>query len=92
MKPAPFVRHVPKTLEEVLKILAEVRRRRAAFCQGAEANRASVATHPGSSNDDARYWHKAGIRQCPLSGVKRTWHFAAQMSAFDPKRTSRVVP
>ena len=24
----------------------------------------------------------------PLSGVKRTCHFAAQMSAFDPKRTS----
>ena len=25
--------------------------------------------------------------QCPLLGVNRTWLFAAQMSAFDPKRT-----
>src|SRR5262245_8401073 len=25
---------------------------------------------------------------CPLSGVKRTWRFALQMFAFDPKRTS----
>jgi len=24
---------------------------------------------------------------CPLSGAKRTWLFAPQMSAFDPKRT-----
>ena len=24
---------------------------------------------------------------CPLLGVKRTCHFALQMSAFDPKRT-----
>ena len=28
---------------------------------------------------------------CPLSGVKRTWLFAAQMSAFDPNRTSSRV-
>jgi two-component system, NtrC family, sensor kinase len=27
-------------------------------------------------------------RTCPLSGVKRTWAGAVQMSAFDPKRTS----
>src|SRR5262249_3434390 len=27
--------------------------------------------------------------QCPLSGVKRTWPSAVQMSAFDPKRTCR---
>ena len=26
--------------------------------------------------------------QCPLSGVKRTSLFAAQVSGFDPKRTS----
>src|SRR5262245_34196103 len=26
-------------------------------------------------------------RQCPPSGVKRTWAGAPQMSAFDPKRT-----
>jgi len=25
--------------------------------------------------------------QCPLSGVKRTWPIALQMSAYDPKRT-----
>jgi hypothetical protein len=31
-------------------------------------------------------------RTCPLSGVKRTWRFAAQMSAFDPKRTSELSP
>src|SRR6478752_6556080 len=28
------------------------------------------------------------MAQCPLLGVKRTWPFAAHMSAFDPKRTS----
>jgi uncharacterized MAPEG superfamily protein len=28
-------------------------------------------------------------RTCPLFDVKRTWRFALQMSAFDPKRTSR---
>ena len=28
-------------------------------------------------------------RTCPLSGVKRTWACALQMSAFDPKRTFR---
>ena len=37
---------------------------------------------------DVRYWHKADIaslhRTCPLLGVKRTCHFALQMSAFDP--------
>jgi hypothetical protein len=27
---------------------------------------------------------------CPLSGVKRTFLFALQMSAFDPKRTFEV--
>ena len=27
---------------------------------------------------------------CPLSGVKRTWVIAAQISAFDPKRTWRA--
>ena len=27
---------------------------------------------------------------CPLSGVERTCHFALHMSAFDPKRTSRI--
>jgi hypothetical protein len=26
--------------------------------------------------------------KCPLLGAKRTWLFALQMSAFDPKRTS----
>src|SRR5262249_30317192 len=30
--------------------------------------------------------------KCPLSGVKRTWLFAAQMSAFDPKRTLAQGP
>ena len=29
---------------------------------------------------------------CPLSGVERTWLFAAQMSAFDPKRTLAARP
>jgi hypothetical protein len=30
-------------------------------------------------------------RTCPLSGVKRTWLFAAQMSVNDPKRTSLEI-
>jgi len=29
--------------------------------------------------------------KCPLSGAKRTFLFAAHMSAFDPKRTSALV-
>src|SRR5262249_1179469 len=28
---------------------------------------------------------------CPLSGVKRTWAGALQMSAFDPKRTTKFA-
>ena len=43
---------------------------------------------------DVRYWHLADMRlvhcTCPLSGVKRTCRFALHMSAFDPKRTSRL--
>jgi hypothetical protein len=42
--------------------------------------------------------HLAGrpvTHQCPLSrsllGVKRTWPFALHMSAYDPKRTSRLL-
>jgi hypothetical protein len=31
--------------------------------------------------------HPSSADQCPLSGVKRTWRIAVQMSAFDPKRT-----
>ena len=27
------------------------------------------------------------VRFCLLSGIKRTWLIAAQMSAYDPKRT-----
>ena len=42
-------------------------------------------------HENIRYWHLADIglcrRTCPLLGVKRTWLFAAQMSAYDPKRT-----
>src|SRR5262245_19995988 len=30
-------------------------------------------------------------RTCPLSGVKRTWTIALQMSANDPKRTSQFL-
>jgi hypothetical protein len=30
-------------------------------------------------------------RTCPLSGVKQTCRFAAQMSSFDPKRTSPLT-
>ena len=39
---------------------------------------------------NVRYWHKADIRVAHTMsafGVKRTWLIAAQMSAFDPKRT-----
>ena len=32
--------------------------------------------------------HSRCDHECPLSGVKRTCHFALQMSAYDPKRTS----
>ena len=31
--------------------------------------------------------HPSGPDQCPLLGVKRTCHFAPQMSAYNPKRT-----
>ena len=29
--------------------------------------------------------------QCPVSGVKRTWPIAVQMSANDPKQTSNTT-
>jgi hypothetical protein len=32
--------------------------------------------------------HAVRTAECPLSGVKRTSLFAAQVSGFDPKRTS----
>ena len=35
--------------------------------------------------------HFKRSRECPLLGVKRTCRFALQMSAFDPKRTSRLA-
>ena len=35
--------------------------------------------------------HRLVHRTCLLLGVKRTWRFASQMSAFDPKRTT-VAP
>jgi len=31
--------------------------------------------------------HHGRADQCPLSGVKRTWHDANAMSGYDPKRT-----
>jgi hypothetical protein len=34
--------------------------------------------------------HSLLHRQRPLLGVKRTWCFAAQMSAYEPKRTWRT--
>src|SRR5215471_5017574 len=36
----------------------------------------------------AQSGHENGIRQCPLSGAKRTSGGGASMSACDPKRTS----
>ena len=32
--------------------------------------------------------HSTRADECPLSGVKRTYRFALQMSAYDPKQTS----
>src|SRR6476660_594247 len=34
--------------------------------------------------------HRLVRCKCPLSGVKRTWPFALQMSASDPKRTFKL--
>jgi hypothetical protein len=34
--------------------------------------------------------HSSCAAECPLSGVKRTWSIAVQMSAYDPKRTFRA--
>ena len=34
-----------------------------------------------------RYWHLMDMAPSPLSGVKRTFLLALQMSANDPKRT-----
>ena len=36
----------------------------------------------------AQSGHRLVHCTCPLLGVKRTWPFALQMSAYDPKRTS----
>jgi hypothetical protein len=38
-----------------------------------------------SATKSAQSRHAGVSDQCPLSGVKRTSLFAAQMSAFDPK-------
>ena len=35
----------------------------------------------------AQSGHSSNTTQCPLLGAKRTYLFALQMSAFDPKRT-----
>jgi hypothetical protein len=40
---------------------------------------------PRADCKETKRWQAAP--QCPLSGVKRTSLFAAQMSAYDPKRT-----
>ena len=42
----------------------------------------------GGASASAARSKVAAADQCPLSGVKRTCHFALQMSAYDPKRTS----
>ena len=39
----------------------------------------------------AQSGHSLLQRKCPLSEVERTWPFALQMSAFDPKRTSDLI-
>jgi hypothetical protein len=36
--------------------------------------------------------HRRAANQCPLSGVKQTSRFDCAMSAFDPKRTSVILP
>ena len=64
MKPAPFVRHVPKTPEEALKILAEahsVQRSQSAFWQGTGSIAPASLLTRGLrlSDDDVRYWHLA---------------------------------
>jgi len=45
---------------------------------------------------NVRYWPKADMGLCAanvrFSGVKRTCRFALHMSAFDPKRTSALIP
>jgi hypothetical protein len=38
----------------------------------------------------AQSGHHSRLRQCPLSGVKRTSRIQSVMSAFDPKRTWHV--
>jgi len=50
--------------------------------------------HADQSDEIARIHCRGTIErcflECPLLGVKRTWRFALQMSAFDPKRTCVV--
>jgi hypothetical protein len=36
--------------------------------------------------------HRTVVHECPLLGVKRTSLFHSVMSAFDPKRTSALLP
>jgi hypothetical protein len=40
----------------------------------------------------AQSGHADTLNRCPLLGVKRTWLEPAAMSAFDPKRTSALLP
>jgi hypothetical protein len=55
-------------------------------CLGAPTSRSN-------KTGNVRYWHKADMPSCTAhvrfwGGVKRTYHFALQISANDPKRTS----
>jgi hypothetical protein len=53
--------------------------------------RSRVRTDIFDTNADIGFDRSRTAVLCPLSGVKRTWLFAAQMSAFDPKRTSSTL-
>src|SRR5262249_20932715 len=53
-----------------------------------------IACFPASRSWNDHVRTEGNLLRCvsPLSGVKRTWALALQMSAFDPKRTSRPNP
>src|SRR5262249_35811186 len=59
--------------------------------QGDFAAHARVTSLNGRNHPGVRFWPKADMPVCPLSGVKRTWIRETTTSANDPKRTCRLT-
>jgi hypothetical protein len=61
------------------------------FAKLSTARRPKLNNFVGACPLLAQSGHPKGAHPMSLSGAKRTWPIALQMSAFDPKRTSGLV-